>query len=163
MSDTALDTAISPLEDPPAHLTDVPFFEETVTLLRSVRDHDFDTLAALCDDDFGIVDAGPDQKPVAIRDRAGWEGWFRGLFGQLDALAAATDSRITGLESSVGTDMGFSVLYFDQMLHVAGMTATFDCTATIVWKLTPDGWREARWHVSILSADVPEALAAATG
>lgn len=59
--------------------------------------------------------------------------------------------------------MGFSVLYFDQLLHVAGMTATFDCTATIVWQLTPDGWRKARWHVSILSADVPEELATATG
>ena len=163
MSETALDTSISPLDNPPQHLTEVPFFDQTVTLLKSVRDHDFDTLAALCDDDFGIVDAGPDQMPVAIRDRAGWEGWFRGLFGQLDAMGAQTDSRITGLESSVGTDMGFSVLYFDQLLHIAGMTATFDCTATIVWKMTPDGWKEARWHVSILSGDVPEALAATTG
>ena len=157
MTDTALDTTTSPLDNPPQELVDIPFFEETVTLLRSVRDHDFDTLAALCDDDFGIVDAGPDQQPVAIRDRAGWEGWFRGLFAQLDAMGAETDSRITGLESSVGTDMGFSVLYFDQLLHVAGITAT------IVWKLTNDGWKEARWHVSILSADVPAALAAATG
>ena len=163
MTDTALDSITSPLDNPPEELADVPFLEETVTLLRSVRDHDFDTLAALCDDDFGIVDAGPDQQPIAIRDRAGWEGWFRGLFAQLDAMGAQTDSRITGLESSVGADMGFSVLYFDQLLHIADMTATFECTATIVWKLTSEGWKEARWHVSILSADVPEALAAATG
>ena len=160
---TAPEMTASPLDEPSSPFSDTPFFDETVTLLRSVRDHDFDTLAALCDDDFGIVDAGPDQQPVAIRDREGWEAWFHGLFGQLDAMGAATDSRITGLESSVGADMGFSVLYFDQLLYIAGLTASFECTATIVWKLTPDGWKEARWHVSILSADIPDELAAATG
>lgn len=69
---TAPEMTKSPVDQPRSQFADTPFFEETVTLLRSVRDHDFDTLAALCDDAFGIVDAGPDQQPVAIRDRSGW-------------------------------------------------------------------------------------------
>ncbi len=158
---TSPSTPPSSLDTPQLEFADVPFYAETVTLLKSVRDHDFDTLAALCDDDFGIVDAGPDQTPVAVPDRAGWEAWFRGLFAQLDAMGADTDSHITGLQSSVTSEMGFSVLYFDQFLFFAGERARFECTATIVWKLTESGWKEARWHVSILSADVPEVLAAA--
>ena len=54
-----------------------------------------------------------------------------------------------------------------QMVHrgrcVHPAPSDLDRTATIVWKLTPNGWNEARWHVSILCADQREALAAATG
>lgn len=34
----------------------MPFFHETKTILDSVSKHDFDRLATMCDDDFGIVD-----------------------------------------------------------------------------------------------------------
>ena len=71
---------------------DSPFFAETVELLRSVRDHDFDSLAELCDDDFGIVDLDPSGGSVMVRNRAEWEGWFQNLFAQLSAIGAATDS-----------------------------------------------------------------------
>jgi hypothetical protein len=129
---------------------------------RVVR-HDFDTLAALCDDDLGIVDAGPDQKPVAIRDRVGWEARLRSLFGQLAAMGAATDSRITGASRASEPTWASPGCFRPAPRHRPGRTGTFECTATIVWKLTPDGWKELCWHVSIISADLPEALAAATG
>jgi len=32
--------------------------------------------------------------------------------------------------------------------------------ATIIWKSTPDGWREARWHASVISTDIPEGFGA---
>ena len=135
-----------------------PLFAQTVELLRCVRDHDFDSLAALCDDDFGIVDLDQTGSSVMIRTRQDWENWFRRLFGELDTANAATDSEIVNYQSMKGSEMGFSVVEFRQLLTAAGQTGTFDCVATIVWKLTPDGWREARWHVSLLAADVPEAL-----
>ena len=47
---------------------------------------------------------------------------------------------------------------FRQSLSLAGMTGLFDCVATIIWKSTPDGWKESRWHVSLLSADIPEGM-----
>ena len=136
-----------------------PFFDLTVSLLRSVRDHDFGTLADLCDDDFGIVDLDPQGRNVMVRTRAEWETWFHHLFAELDAAAAETDSTITNYQAIEGADLGYSVMEFAQSLSLAGHRATFDCVATIVWKLTPQGWREARWHVSLLSSDVPEALA----
>jgi ketosteroid isomerase-like protein len=151
----------SALDHPPATFADRPFFADTVTLLRAVRDHDFGTLAALCDDDFGIVDADPTGAAVPIRSRLEWERWFHNLFATLDQLNADTDSEIVRYDAVAAGDLGYSVVEFRQLLTAAGLTATFDCVATIVWKRTPDGWREARWHVSVLSSDIPEQLLAA--
>jgi ketosteroid isomerase-like protein len=148
----------SPLDTPPSRLAAEPFFAETVTLLRSVRDHDFETLAALCDDDFGIVDVDPSGAARPIRDRAGWEQWFHELFATLTAMDASTDSTIDDFRSIVSGDLGWSVLDFTQTLSVGAFVARFECVATIIWKHTPDGWREARWHASVISSDVPDEL-----
>ena len=59
----------SMLDEPLQHFADAPFFAETLTLLRSVRDHDFETLAALRDDDFGErlgVHLSPDTSHVFL-------------------------------------------------------------------------------------------------
>jgi len=137
-----------------------PLFAETLTLLRCVRDHDFDTLSRLCDDDFGIVDVDPSGAPVAIRTRIEWEAWFLGLFGTLSEMQAETDSEVVDYVAVQGDDLGFSVLEFRQTLSVAGLVASFECIATIVWKRTPEGWREARWHASVISSDIPDGLLA---
>lgn len=155
MNDTRLAPA-SPLERPYPEFDARPFFAETCSLLRCVRDHDFDALAALCDDDFGIVDIDPLGGSVAVRSRGEWEGWFHDLFATLTALDADTDSEILAYDATISEELGFSVLEFRQTLMVGGVAATFDCIATIVWKAVPDGWREARWHASVLTSDVPE-------
>jgi ketosteroid isomerase-like protein len=148
----------SPLDRTWPQFAELPHFADTVTLLRCVRDHDFDTLAALCDDDFGIIDVDPSGQPRAIRTRADWEAWFHGLFATLDTMHARTDSDIVDYHASTSGDLAYSVLEFRQYLSVGDATATFDCIATIVWKRTPDGWREARWHASVIDSDVPESL-----
>jgi ketosteroid isomerase-like protein len=158
---TTTATGTSPLDTPPVEHAHKLFFTETVCLLRAVRDHDFDTLAVLCDDDFGIVDIAPDGSGVPIRTRAEWEAWFRDrLFPQLEQMGAVTDSEITGYEAIESGDMGYSVLDFRQTLEVSGLVATFDCIATLIFKRTPDGWREARWHCSVISSDIPDELVA---
>lgn len=135
---------------------DAPFFLNTVELLRSVRDHDFDSLADLCDDDFGIVDLDQSGASVMIRTRAEWENWFQLLFAQLDAASASTDSEILDYRAIETADMGYSVVEFRQSLGMGELIASFDCVATIIWKRTESGWKEARWHVSLLSTDLPE-------
>jgi SnoaL-like domain len=155
---TGTDTGSSMLDQPPAGLAGRPYFDETLTLLRSVRDHDFDALAALCDDDFGIVDGDPAGVISIIRTREEWEQWFHGLFATLGDMGARTDSEVIAYDAVQTAEMGFSALEFRQFLVVGELTATFECVATIVWKLTPSGWREARWHVSVVSADIPEAM-----
>jgi ketosteroid isomerase-like protein len=156
-------TQASPLDRPHPGLAERPFFDLTVSLLRCVRDGDFDTLAVLCDDDFGIVDIDPAGANVPIRNRTEWEAWFRSLFRQLDDLGAVTDSEVLAYDAVEGTDLGYSVLEFRQSLTIDGLTATFDCITTIVWKRTTDGWREARWHGSVIARDIPDELAALAG
>jgi len=146
------------LDDPSPTFGDQPFYEQTVTLLASVRDHDFATLAALCDDDFGIVDIDVAGKARPIRSRAEWEDWFSTLFGTLDSMNAATDSLIVDYRALSHGTLGFGVLEFQQTLKVGPHVATFECVATIIWKLTPQGWREARWHASIISSEIPDEL-----
>lgn len=136
-------------------------FSETVSLLKHVRDHDFEALAGLCDDDFGIVDLDQGGGSVTVRTRAEWEAWFRHLFSELTAARADTDSTITNYQVLAGSDMAMSVVEFTQSLTVSALDATglFDCVATIVWRQTERGWKEARWHVSLLY--IPPELAAA--
>ena len=153
-------TPLSPLslDDTSPAFGDQPFYDQTVTLLHSVRDHDFATLAALCDDDFGIVDIDVAGTARPIRNRAEWEEWFTTLFATLKSMNAETDSVILDYKALSQGTLGFGVLEFQQTLTVGPHVATFECVATIIWKLTPHGWREARWHASIVSSDIPAAL-----
>ena len=80
------------------------------------------------------------------------------MFATLKGMNAATDSVILDYQALREGSLGFGVLEFRQTLSVDTHVATFDCVATIIWKLTPTGWREARWHASIISADIPSAL-----
>ena len=94
--------------------------------------------------------------------RTEWEEWFHELFATLDMMGAETDSEILDYHATATEELGYSVLDFRQFLTVGSTAATFDCIATIVWKRTPKGWREARWHASVIDADVPPELVDAT-
>ncbi len=135
---------------------DEPFAAETAELFASVRDHDFATLAARCDDDFGIIDIDPEGGSQVIRDRAGWEGWFTALFAQLDALGAETDTLVSRYEDVDWGTTGMGVVDFTQLLTMGGLTGRFHCIVTIVWKQEGDRWVEARWHASRLSMELPD-------
>ena len=111
-----------------------PFYGLTLELLDSVRDHDYARLAALCDDDFGIVDITTTGGSLVIRDRAGWEEWFTGLFAQLDALRRERGRRSPATRPSVSGDMGYSVVDFDQTFIAEDEKLRFGVIATIIWK-----------------------------
>lgn len=130
-----------------------PFYALTTALLNCVRDHDFETLSQLCDDDFGIIDINETGGTMVARNRSEWEAWFMGLFAKLNAMHAKTWSVITEYEAVQGKDMGYSVVFFDQYLEVAGQTQCFKATSTIVWKLMESGWKEARYHGSLLGVE----------
>ena len=155
MTTSLSDRTISPLDRPPMRFSRRPFYAETLTLLRSVRDRDYEMLDWLCDDDFGIVDIGPDGTSRVARNRVEWERWFHELFATLESLDAETDSEILTYHAVREGSLGYSVVEFRQSLTVDGLTAYFDCVATIIWKQTDRGWREARWHASVTSTDIP--------
>jgi ketosteroid isomerase-like protein len=119
-----------------------------------VSSHNFDALAQLCDDDFGIIDLGPDGQNVMIRNRAEWENWFRTLFTNLTAMQAQTYTDILDYKVLVGTDLAYSVVEFCQHLKMEDKHGKFYCVVTIIWKTVPEGgWKESRWHVSLLRTE----------
>ena len=127
-----------------------PFFDLTLRMLNDVRDHNFDDLAQVCDDDFGIIDINTEGGSEVIRNREEWEKWFQGLFRQLEEMKAQTWSEITRYESLVMTDMGYSVVDFDQIFIAFGKRMRFSVIATIIWKKVGDTWKESRYHSSLL-------------
>jgi hypothetical protein len=135
----------------PVTMAAKPLYDLTVSLLGCVRDHDFTTLARLCDDDFGIVEITTTGGSLVIRDRAGWEDWFTGLFAQLAAAKASTWSEITGYEVRMGQDMAYSVVDFDQMFVTDQESLRFTVIATIIWKRVDGDWKESRYHSSLIA------------
>lgn len=131
----------------------MPFAEETRTLFRCVSEHDFETLAALCDDDFGIIDLGTEGQNVVIENRAQWEAWFHDLFARLDAMQAHTSTEILRYQALQSSDLGYGVVDFCQFLTVNGQTARFFCVATIIWKRVGAAWKESRWHCSLIRVE----------
>lgn len=134
----------------PAEWREKPFFDLTKEMLDCVRDRNFERLSKICDDDFGIIDINTEGGSEVIRDRQGWEKWFKGLFAQLEAMKASTWSEITRYEALKKTDMGMSVVDFDQVFITGDKKLRFSVIATIVWKLENESWHEARYHSSML-------------
>ncbi len=127
-----------------------PFYQQTLTLFDSVAKHDFNTLADLCDDDYGIVDLNEEGKNEIIRTREEWENWFKTLFARLDNMQAKTWTEVTNYEAVKEEKLGYSVVDFDQLFEVGGKKLRFSCITTIIWKNTDNGWKEARYHSSLI-------------
>ncbi len=130
-----------------------PFYRLTETLLNCVRDHNFQDLSQLCDDDFGIIDINETGGTMVARNRKEWESWFTTLFDKLKTMGAETWSEITEYDAMEGADMGYSVVFFNQYLQVGEVKQCFKATSTIIWKKTSEGWKEARYHGSLLGVE----------
>jgi hypothetical protein len=128
-----------------------PFFDLTAEMLDCVRDHNFERLSQICDDDFGIIDINTTGGSEIIRDREGWENWFRSLFGKLKEMDAKTWSEITAYEAIQHETMGYSVVDFDQVFIAGEQKLKFSVIATIIWKKIDGQWYESRYHSSLKS------------
>lgn len=129
------------------------FYQLTETLLNCVRDHNYDLLSTLCDDDFGIIDINETGGTMVARNRNEWENWFKTLFAKLDEMNATTWSEITEYDELETAEMAYSVVFFNQYLKLGESTQCFKATSTIIWKKTNEGWKESRYHGSLLSVN----------
>lgn len=130
------------------------FIGETLTLFQAVVDRDLDGLLGIEDEDFAILDVNPAGNVAPVRSQPEWEPWFKRYFLMLDALGATNDIEISAYRALKTSELGYSVVEFRNTIEGGSLLARFDCIATIVWKNTEDGWKEARWHCSIIDRDV---------
>lgn len=157
-----MNTSITEVPNYPREMQQKPFFDLTLEMLNCVRDHHFDRLAQICDDDYGIVDINTEGGSEIIRDRAGWEKWFAGLFKTLDQIQAQTWSEITNYEAEQTSEMGYSVVDFDQMFIAGDKRMRFSVIATIIWKKVGEIWKEARYHSSLIKVEELTGLSGST-
>lgn len=66
---------------------------------------------------------------------------------------AYTSTEIQKYQVMEGGEIGYSVVDFCQILSVDGNVAWFNCVATIIWKQTREGWKESRWHCSLINIE----------
>jgi hypothetical protein len=132
---------------------DRPFLAETRELLRSVNLLDLDGLRSMVDDDYGIVDVDPEGRTVVLDTKADWDAYMERNFAAMRAAGAVLSSEVLDYHGDVADRLGYSVVRFVQRVEIGGAVIENRCIATIVWKQTEDGWKEARWHCS------PEAAA----
>ena len=137
-----------------------PFIEEITELLRAVNERDLDALLGLGDEDFAVIDVDPTGETPLVRVQPEWEPWFRRFFLFLDALNATTDTELTDYRAIATSELGYSVAEFRHDIVGPAFIASFDCLATVIWKPTEDGWKEARWHCSITDRHIviPDAV-----
>lgn len=130
-----------------------PFYQLTEEMFHCVSKHNFDRLAQICDDDFGIIDINTTGGSEIIRDRKGWENWFSGLFVKLSEMKAETWSEITNYEAVESENMGYGVVDFDQLFIAGDQKLRFSVIATIIWKKVEGTWKESRYHSSLIKVE----------
>ncbi|MEM7349219.1 MAG: nuclear transport factor 2 family protein [Acidobacteriota bacterium] len=142
------DISYSLLRESLSRFSREPFVDETRRLFTAICDGDLDALLGMTDEDFSTIEVDPDD-PTHARVSHEWEPWFRRFFDVLAALGASTDTEVTSYQGIGTAELGYSVIEFRQDIVGPFFIASFDCVATIVWKPTEDGWKEARWHCSV--------------
>lgn len=129
-------------------MPDQPLRAETQALLDAVNTLDLDALRAMVDDDYGIVDVDPEGRTVVIDTKEQWDAYMDLNFTAMRAGGAVLSSRVLDYQGVEAGRLGYSVVRFDQRVEIAGTVIENPCIATVVWKRTDDGWKEARWHCS---------------
>jgi ketosteroid isomerase-like protein len=127
---------------------DQPLFAETRALLDSVNALDLDALRSMVDDDYGIVDVDPEGRTVVLGTKEEWEAYMLHHFGAMSAAGARLSSQVVDYHGDAGDGLAYSVVRFVQRVELGDALIENPCIATIVWKRTDDGWKEARWHCS---------------
>lgn len=126
-------------------------YQQTERLLSAVNQLDLPKLRNMVDDDFGIVDVDPEGKAVVINDMQEWENYMEKNMLAMQQLHAKLSYEIDEYHENVSESMAYVVVKFTQQVHIPEKPEmSHSCIATVVWKKTDDGWKEARWHCSRL-------------
>jgi len=126
-------------------------YQHTERLLSAVNQLDLPKLRNMVDDDFGIVDVDPEGNPIVINNMEEWESYMEKNMLAMQQLHARLSYEIDEYHENVSDSMAYVVVRFVQQVHIPEKPEmSHSCIATVVWKKTEDGWKEARWHCSRL-------------
>lgn len=125
-----------------------PFQAQTLALLESLERLDLLALEALLADPCSAVEATPDGRCLDLRRRADWLQHLRERAAARapgGGAGSGSGVELRDYRGVIDHELGYSAVRFQR--HQADDPRA--CMATVVWALTPEGWKVRRWHCSL--------------
>jgi len=126
-----------------------PLYAMTQAVLAALDRGSYVALEPLTTPDLTFVDTGADAGPAVVHDRAALRAYLAGPRGRPHATTIlAYDGRPDHLT-------GWSVVRLRRSIEDDAMGGVHHelCSATLLWRLTPDGWKLSRWHCTSLRTE----------
>ena len=121
-----------------------PLYAQTQAVLSALDRGNVAALAPLVTDDLSLVDSGDGGRPVILHTREALEDHLR---SRSDVTRTST---IVAYEGHPDHEAGWSVVRFRRSTHGPGRETHRElCSATLLWRLTAEGWKLCRWHCTI--------------
>ena len=124
-----------------------PFYEETTILFHALNTFDFERLDAMIDQAASTVMNSHDSSAIhSSRDE--WAKFLKEQYGLMKEATGRTDIKITEYRGDRSDNSGWSTVKFNRMIELGTDTERKYYVATIIWKITSEGAKVVRLHVS---------------
>jgi len=128
-----------------------PLYALTQAVLAALDRGSYAALEPLTTHDLTFVDGHAELGPLLAQDR----GALRQLLASREGVTS--ESTILAYDGHPDRETGWSVVRLRRA--TVGPRASSPqhevCTATLLWTLTPDGWKLSRWHCTPVRAEAP--------
>lgn len=127
-----------------------PLYAQTQAVLSALDRGHAAALAPLTTEDITLVDTDVAGRPALLHGREALREYLARHAGE------SHTSTILAYDGHPDHETGWSVVRFQRTAAREGEREPRRefCSATLLWRLTPDGWKLTRWHCSILRVDV---------
>lgn len=128
-----------------------PLYAQTRAVLAALDRASAAALEPLATDDLTLLDIGTGDRPILLHTRAA-------VLEDLRARAGGRrESNILAYDGHPDHETGWSVLRFRRTVpdERGGAARRELCSATLLWRLTTDGWKVCRWHCTVEREEVP--------
>jgi hypothetical protein len=124
-----------------------PLYEETTILFHALNTFDFERLDKMIDQGAGTVMNSENSSSIhSSRDE--WAAFLKEQYALMKETTGKTDIKILEYRGDISDKTGWSFVKFARMIELGPDTERKYYAATIIWKLTPDGAKVVRLHVS---------------
>ena len=125
-----------------------PLYAQTQAVLSALDRGQAAALQPLTTEDLSLVDTDERGRPAALHTRA---ALAEHLERRGPALRAST---VLAYEGHPDRETAWSVVRFRRSAVSAdGVERRELCSATLLWRLTTEGWKLARWHCTVERED----------
>ena len=121
-----------------------PLYAQTQAVLSALDRGSAVALAPLVTADVSLVDSADGGRPTVLHTREALEAYLR---SRGDGPAS---SAILAYEGRPDHETGWSVVRFQRSSRAPGRESRRElCSATLLWRLTDEGWKLSRWHCTV--------------